>query len=219
MCLGCCTRLNDACGRNPKSDLPIDLEILSLIDNNINTEKIQDRRDNLEHECVHYGKIETLRYLLKDEKRSLYRRGKRSDLFYYNLFRGLCTILIKGRYPEDVVSLFMNTIKHELSYPQFIFQWTGVIRSAESFELDMQTIISKMFWYSEHKMEIEFLRSFWQREDCLQMREIQKGLYSDIERIRKRKYILLTVKRKLRFPTIVPIYNSFLIFDLLKTCA
>lgn len=186
MCFGCCSRLEDKCGSSPKLDIPVDLEILALIENESDDQEIQDRCDNLEHQCVHEGKVETLKYLLKDEKRSLYRRGKRSDLFYYDLFRGLICMIVKNKFPHDVITLFVNTVKSELTYPQAItLENIGVIRTAESFELDLQTIAYYKFYRylyesdgDKPKPEIEFLKSFLQREDREQLYKNQKELLS-----------------------------------------
>jgi hypothetical protein len=161
MCLGCCCRLEDKCGKLPIIRNPINHALLGLMENS--DENFRDERDSLEHLCIHYGDLETLIYLLNDPDRIAYRKGKKRSLFYYNLFRGLCSMIIKNQYPKDVIDLFIDRLKNELIFPLYIqLEFIGIIRSVELFELDLQTIIFMLCRHGKDKgyLNTEFMASF-----------------------------------------------------------
>lgn len=162
MCFGCCTRLGDKCGNLPAVPYPINHGIIGLIENK--DEYLQDIRDNLEHSCVHHGELETLVYLLNDPNRIAYRKGNRSYMFYYNLFRGLCSMIMKNKFPRDVIDLFIDRVKNELTFPQYIGvpKPFGIIRSVELFEFDLQVTISYFIHPGDEDIinNIEFMISF-----------------------------------------------------------
>jgi hypothetical protein len=161
MCFGCCTRLADGCGKLPIVPHPINHCIIGLIEGD---EYLEDMRDNLEHYCVHHGELETLVYLLNDPSRIAYRKGNRSYLFYYNLLRGLCSMIIKNEFPEDVIDLFIDRLKNELIFPHYIGDNSsfGIIRSAELFEFDLQILVSRLTRHQDENRisNIEFMASF-----------------------------------------------------------
>jgi hypothetical protein len=159
MCFICCVKSTDWCGYLQATYHPINHGFLGLIEND--SPYFKDERDALEHICIHNGEFNTLIYLLNDPNRIAYRKGHRSDFFYYSLFRGLCSIIAKNQYPKDVVSLFIDRLKNELTFPQYIkSDFIGVIRSVELFELDLQTIISKLCCEEDDLRNIKFIASF-----------------------------------------------------------
>jgi hypothetical protein len=159
MCFGCCCRPQDKCGKLPIIRNPINHALLGLIENC--DENFKDERDGLEHLCIHDGELETLIYLLNDPDRIAYRKGNNQPSFYYNLFRGLCSMIIKDQYPKEVVTLFIDRLKTELEFPLYIeIDRIGIIRSIELFELDIQTIIFSYCRWELQNHNIEFMASF-----------------------------------------------------------
>jgi hypothetical protein len=159
MCFRCCANGANKCGKLPIILVPINHVLLGLIENN--DENFIVERDSLEHICIHRGELETLIYLLNDPNRIVYRKGHRSEFFYYELFRGLCSMIANNQYPRDVIDLFINRLKSELVFPQYIRQdFIGVIRSVDQFELDLQTIIFKLCCERDGLRDIQFMASF-----------------------------------------------------------
>jgi hypothetical protein len=160
MCFGCC--VSKICGVVHQDDISDDEHIQKLIDNE--EDEQQSDRENLEHWCVHHGKIKALEFLLKNRRRRAYRRGQHhSEYFYYNLFRGLCAAITRNQFPSNVLKLFIERIKSDITYPQpIIIEKIGIIRSVDTFEDDLRTILCD-FLRNRHStveiVEIPFLGS------------------------------------------------------------
>jgi hypothetical protein len=200
MCFGCCCRLSDKCGKLPIIRNPINHALLGLIENHDENFDLQGHQEDLEHLCVHHGELETLIYLLNDPNRMAYRKSNESKFFHYSLFRGLCSMIIKNQYPGEVIDLFIDRLKNELTFPVYIqSEYIGVIRNADRFELDLQIIISRqMRWEIENDLlKIEFMASF-PFDDMIDLQNIQIFLLDRPKWImRKMRAWMIRTKRRM----------------------
>lgn len=99
---------------------------------------VSNKEQSLESSAVHNNDRESLLSLLKSPLRKEFRRNTRYYLYYYNILRGIATMIVRKKFDEDpyIRNLYISTIVDDLqthSFPVKIMEGYGTMNSSSDF--------------------------------------------------------------------------------------